>query len=186
MKNLSKGGGKLLLALCEIVVGILLFADPSNFTGTIIRIVGVLLLISGVLAAIRYFVDSPVEAHLEQGLAKALCELLIGAFCIFKTSWFIETLNPVITMIYGAAVLFTGIIRVQWTVDMVRMKVGRWYVAGIGALVSVILGVVIIMNPFASTEILWKFVAISLIVDAVLDIVTAVFARAIKEKIEEE
>lgn len=180
MKNLSKNSGKIVLALCEIAVGVLLFIDPSGLTGTIIRIAGVLLALSGIVSAIHYFLDDPVEAHLGQGLAKALCSLIVGLFCVFKADWFLETFK-VITIFYGAVILFTGIVRVQWAVDMIRMKTGRWYVPGIGALVSIVFGVIAIMNPFATMDLCMKFVAVSMVVDAVIDIASVIFGRTSAE-----
>lgn len=179
MKNLSQNGGKIVMSLCEIALGILLFINPLGFTATIIKATGILLMLAGIVPAIRYFRTSPAEAHLEQGLAKALCALAAGGFCLFKTEWFLVTF-PVVTLLYGLAILFTGIVRVQWTVDMLRMKVGRWYLAGIGALLSLICGAVIMLNPFAWTGFLWTFVAISMIVDAVFDLCTVLFTDPVQ------
>ena len=185
MKKLSQNGGKAVLALCEIIVGILLFADPTGLTSTIIKVIGAVITLSGVVSVIHYFLDDPVSAHLEQGLVKGLCSLAVGLFCIFSTSWFIKTFE-IAAVIYGIAILFTGIVRVQWTVDMLRMKTGRWYLAGIGAVISLVFGFLIVSNPFKSTDFLWKFAAVALIVDAVLDIVAMLFGRASKGKDEEE
>jgi len=185
MKNLSKIGGKIVMSLCEIVLGVLLFINPLSFTATIIKVMGILLILAGILSVIRYFRTDPATAHLEQGLAKALCELSIGAFCVFNTEWFLVTF-PIVTLLYGMVILSTGIVRVQWTMDMLRMKTERWYFAGIGALLSLAFGAIIVLNPFAWTGFLWTFVAISMIVDAVFDLCTVLFASLAQEKTEKE
>jgi len=173
------------LSLCEIALGILLFIDPLGFTATIIKAAGILLILAGIVSVIRYFRTDPVEAHLEQRLVKALCEFAMGAFCTFNTEWFLVTF-PVVTLLYGVVILFTGIVRIQWTVDMLRMKAGRWYLAGIGALFSLAFGAIIVLNPFAWTGFLWTFVAISMIVDAVFDLCTVLFASMKQRKAETE
>ncbi len=185
MKNLSQNGGKIVMSLCEIVLGVLLFINPLGFTATIIKVAGILLMLAGVVSVIRYFRSDPAEAHLEQGLVKALCELAMGAFCVFNTEWFLVTF-PIVTLLYGVVILFTGIVRVQWTVDMLRMKTGRWYLAGIGALLSLAFGAIIVLNPFAWTGFLWTFVAISMIVNAVFDLCATLFAGQAQEKTEIE
>ena len=177
MKKVTKNGGKIVMSLCEAVLGILLLINPLGFTATIIKAVGILLMLAGVVSAVSYFRTDPVEAHMEQGLAKALCALAAGAFCFFKTEWFVATF-PIVTILYGLAILFTGIIRIQWTVDMLRMKTGRWYIPGLGALLSLIFGVIIVLNPLAMTEFLWTFVAISMIVDAIIDFCAALFTHS--------
>lgn len=185
MKKLSLIGGKIVMSLCEIVLGILLFINPLGFTATIIKAIGILLMLAGIVSVIRYFRTDPDTAHLEQGLAKALCELTIGAFCVFNTEWFLVTF-PIVTLLYGVGILFTGIVRIQWTVDMLRMKTGRWYLAGIGALLSLAFGAIIVLNPFTWTAFLWTFVAISMIVDAVFDLCIVLFAGHAQAETEEE
>ena len=185
MKKVTKNGGKIIMSLCETVLGILLFINPLGFTATIIKAVGILLMLAGIVSAVRYFRTDPAEAHLEQGLAKALCALAAGAFCFFKTEWFVVTFR-IVTILYGLAILFTGIIRIQWTVDMLRMKTGRWYLPGLGALLSLIFGALIVLNPFALTEFLWTFVAVSVIVNAIIDLCVALFAHSERERPEAE
>ncbi len=192
VKNLTTGAGKfmknngkILLIVCEIALGILLFIDPLGFTGAVIKIAGALMLVSAVFAAVRYFREDPFEAHIEQGLAKALILLAAGLFCLIKTDWFLSTF-PIFTMIYGVAILLTGIVRIQWTVDMIRVKAGRWYIPGIGALLAVILSLIIILNPFSATEVLWRFVAITLLVEAAADIAIVIFARMVEKELNKE
>lgn len=185
MENVTKNSGKIIMSLCEVVLGVLLFINPLRFTATIIKAVGILLMLAGVVFAVRYFRTDPAEAHLEQGLAKALCALAVGAFCTFNTEWFVVTF-PVVTILYGVMILFTGIIRIQWTVDMLRMEMGRWYLPGLGALLSLIFGALIVLNPFTWTKFLWTFVAISMIVDAIIDFCAALFAHSEREHPEVE
>ncbi len=172
--------GTILLIIGEVVLGILLFVNPMGFTGAVIRVAGAVMLALAVFNIIVYFRLDPVEAHLEQGLAKALCLLAGGLFCLFKAEWFLNVF-PVFTVIYGVAVLLTGIVRVQWTVDMLRMRVDRWYVSAIGAALSLIFAGVILFNPFTATEVLWRFIAISLLVSAAADLAIVIFVKKIEK-----
>lgn len=173
MDKLNPVFGKVLLCICEVLVGILLLINPIGFTTAIIKIVGVLLMLIGALEIYRYFRLSPEIAFKEQGLAKGLCVVLGGLFCLFRSKWFIITF-PLMTILYGIVILITGIVRIQWTVDMLRMKTEHWYLAAIGAVLSLIFAGVILANPFGTTTFLWTFVAISLIVDAVADLVVLI------------
>ncbi len=79
-----------------------------------------------------------------------------------------------------------GIVHVQWTVDMLRMKTGRWYFSGIGALPSLAFGVAIMPNLFVWTDFLWILAAISMIVNAVFDRRTVSFASLAQSEIRNE
>ena len=80
-------------------------------------------------------------------------------------------------MLYGVGILLTGIAKIQWTVDMARLKMSKWFLAAIGAALSILFAAVILMNPFQSTTFLWTFVAVSLIVEAALDAIALLLSR---------
>lgn len=172
MKKLKNMNG-ILLCLFEIVVGILLLIDPLGFTTGIITTAGIVLLIIGLITVIKYFRTEADEASTGQYLVKGLVALLAGAFCTFKSHWFIVTF-PALTIIYGIVVLITGLGKVQLTFDMIRKKNKKWFLAIISALLSIICAVVILNNPFTSTTVLWIFTGITLIVESVIDIITLI------------
>jgi uncharacterized membrane protein HdeD (DUF308 family) len=76
------------------------------------------------------------------------------------------------TFLYGIVVLVTGLSKLQLTVDMLRVKSKKWFLALISAAISIVCAVLILMNPFSSTEVLWMIAGITLIVEALLDVVT--------------
>lgn len=164
----------ILMCLGELLVGVLLLINPIGFTSGIIIGLGAALLALGLVSVTKYFNTAPAEASKEQTLVKGLITLLAGAVCAFRSHWFIATF-PLLTMLYGVGILIVGLMRVQWTVDALRLKTGRWLWPAIGAAVALILAAVILANPFTSTGVLWTFVAISLIAEAALDVVTLFF-----------
>ena len=180
MKSLKENTNAIILSLFEIAVGILLLINPIGFTTGIITAAGILLLLSGIAAIIRYFRMNPKEASVSQTLLKGLVCLTVGGFCTFKSPWFVATF-PLLTMVYGAVILLTGLAKVQWTVDMLRMKKEKWFLPAIGAVMSIFLSGVILSDPFGSTAILWTFTAVSLILEAVYDIVILIVTSAAKK-----
>lgn len=169
------------MSLAEIIVGILLLMNPVAFTSGIIVAFGIVLMIMGVSKTVKYFLTEPEEAAVGQILVKGLLLLLAGVFCAFNSRWFIATF-PVITLVYGAVILITGITKIQWTIDIIRMKRSKWIWVAISALISVLCGIVIICNPFSSTAVLWMFTGISLIVDAVFDMIGGIFGNQDKRQ----
>lgn len=171
MKTWKETGSSLLLCLFEIVVGILLLLNPVAFTTGIIVACGILLLLLGLGSAVKYFRTSPEEATEGQELAKGLMLLTAGGFCALRSQWFLVTF-PVLSVIYGIMILVAGLGKIQWTVDLLRMKKKKWFLAAVSAVVSIVCAVVILNSPFTSSAVLWMFTGISLIVEAVLDLVT--------------
>lgn len=181
MSRLNFAMGKLILLLFEAAVGIVLLINPIGFATVFITVVGVLLAAVGLVFILQYFRSEPLEAQKSQGLLKGCCALLVGLFCALNTQWFINAF-PFLTVIHGIVILFTGIIRVQWAVDMLRLKLKRWYIAAGGAVVSIALAVVIFANPFGVAEAIWTFIGISFLVDAAADLAVLIFSGRLEKE----
>ncbi len=173
MKTLKKNQNVIIMCVIELVVGILLLIDPVKFTTGILIVVGIALMVVGLIKVIRYFRSSPEEAVSGQHMTFGLISLLAGAFCAFNPGWFILTF-PVITIFYGVAVLLVGLGKVQMAIDMLRFKNNKWWLGAISAAISIICAIIVISNPFSSTVALWWFTGISLIVEAVFDLITLI------------
>ncbi len=171
MKFLKQHANSLLLCLFEILVGTLLLINPAKFTVAILTAFGAVLIATGIISVLSYFGSDPVEAASSQSLFKGLLALVAGIFCVARSDWFIVAF-PVLAVLYGVVVLIVGLFKVQWTVDLIRMKLGRWGLPAASAVVSLICSVVILGNPFGAAVALWIFTGVSLIVEAVLDIIS--------------
>lgn len=174
MNFIKKNLSSIVACLIETIVGILLLVNPVGFTSGIIVVIGILLLAGGFAEVVRYFRAETAVAVIGKNLARGLLYMIAGFFCIFNYDWFIMTF-PVLTILYGVANLIAGLFKVQFTVDAIRLK-ARWGWAAISALVTLVFAAVIILNPFSSTVALWMFIGITLIVEAVIDLVSIIIS----------
>lgn len=177
MKKVIKDSmGVILMSLVELAVGVLLLIDPVSFTTVICVIAGVTAAAVGIMCLVKYFTLSPEEASAQQQLFKGLSAIALGALCIFNTGWIVSNIM-LLSTIYGLAVLFAGISKVQWAVDMVRMHVAKWFLPAIGAVLSITLAVLILTNPFGNGGGLWVFTGIALVFESVYDIVILIISK---------
>ena len=176
MRFLKKNGSIIVAGLVELLIGVLLFVDPAGFTSGILKVVGGIFLLCGVVCMIRYFRTEPVQAALEQNFSKGLIMILLGCILALQTEQVID-LFPLLAQLYGIAILIVGVVKLQQGVDLLRLKARFWFLAGVNALLAIVFAAAILSNPFASTIILWRVAAISLIVEAVLDIVVLIMTR---------
>ena len=172
MEKFRNSLGKLTVAAGEAAVGVVLLVNPEGFTKLILIAAGILLCILGALSCVTYFRMEPAEAALSQELVRGLVGLVAGVLLIYKADWIIHHLMP-ITILYGIAALFTGIVKLQWTVDMARLRQGVWQSSAIASALSVILAVVILSDPFSARRTLWIFTGVTLIVTAVATVLSA-------------
>lgn len=175
MRKVNIGIASILMSLVEILIGILLLINPVGFTSGIINTFGVIMVLFGASEIIQYFRSDAELAAQKDWLTKGIVLTAAGLFCVTKTEWFIATF-PVITLLYGVLILVTGVSKLQKAIDMLRLKQKFWYVMLISSVLTLVVAVLAITNPFATTAVLWNFIGISLIVEAVMDVVAFVFA----------
>ena len=171
MGFIRQNGSAIVAGLVELLVGILLFVDPVGFTSGILMAVGVILLVCGVVCLIRYFKTEPVQAALEQNFFKGLLMILLGGVLALRTQQIIDLF--LFAHLYGVAILIIGTVKLQQSVDLLRLKARYWFLAGINALLAIVFAAIILSDP----PVLWQLAAISLIAEAVLDVVVLIMTR---------
>lgn len=174
MKSLQKYLSGMVLSLFEIFVGVLLLIDPFAFTSGIIMVLGAILLFVGLICLFRYFRENAASAAMEQNLFKGLIALTLGGVCVLCNGLIVE-ISSLLTFVYGAVILITGFSKVQKTVDMLRLKKTKWGFTAISAGLTVACAALILFNPFGATEWIWRFIGITLIVEALVDAVAVLF-----------
>ena len=176
MKELKKNPGSGLILLLELLVGILLLIDPQKFTAAIVMIAGVILVGYGIWMMYRYFRAEAERAARHHNLSKGLICMAGGLFCILRAGWFTQVFQ-VLAVLYGLSVMLIGVVKIENTVSLIRFGSKRWYVAGLGALLTVIFALIILLNPFKTMQVLWNFIGIVLIIEAVLDLVSLILTK---------
>ena len=175
MKAIKENIGAILVLLFELVIGIVLFVKADVTTAVIIIALGALLVIAGLFEVFKYFRAEPLEASKQQLLVKGLCMALLGGAALIAFRWLMANITAV-AYLYGGLVLLTSIVKVQWTMDALRLKKNRWFLAAICAVVSLILEIVVLVNPFKENLAgLNIFIGVGLIVAAVADLTVLIF-----------
>ncbi len=187
MKTKNRSLNSILLGCLELLVGVLLLVNPEGFAAGIFIALGVVLGILGLRFIILYFRTDAQEAALSHNLVIGLGCIAAGAFSGFGSRWIVSVFAAM-PVLYGLLLFGAGLIKLQATVDMLRLKQDKWYLTAVSAVLSVGCGVVIILNPFGVTKILWGFTGGALIAAALVELITVIFfqlgTKAVKEETE--
>ena len=174
MKNLKNNIPVMLLILFEITVGILLLVNPEAFTAAVITCFGIVLLAIGIVYLIR-FIREKKESDKASilTLVLAVISLAVGCVCAFLTNR-VMGLFAVVAVVYGVILIVSGIYKAKTYFDMKQENLPVSVITLVSAILSIVLGIVIVVNPFTATNFLWFFAGISLIVEAVVDFVAVI------------
>lgn len=170
----------LMIIVLELVIGFLLIISPDAFTRGIIIAFGALLMLFGVVSIIQYFRTEPQLAALQKKLAQGVGSLVLGLVLAIRSQWFVEFF-PMLTSLYGIALLAVAIVKLQRIVDFLRLKQQGWYLEGIGTLLLTVSGILLLVNPFKTVKYVWTLIAVVLFIDAALTLATIIVSSRGKD-----
>ena len=74
-----------------------------------------------------------------------------------------------LAVVYGLLQIAVGFVKVQKTVDALRMHWPLWQLSAVSALISLLFGFIIVLNPGMVLMSIWTFTGVTLIIEGVFD-----------------
>ena len=173
MKFLKQNGLSILIIVFLIAVGVLLLVNPETFGIVVVRVAGLVLILLGVVDVIKYFRLKPNEAAKGSNFYMGALLISAGLFCEFGRDAFNQVF-PVMAVVFGLVQILLGYLKLQKTIDALRLKQSAWWMRGVSALISILSGFIIAMNPHMTMVSIWVFTGLSMIIEGVLDAVVLI------------
>lgn len=160
----------------EVYAGVRLLTNPVEFTNSVVVIFGIVMIIIGIVSIVRAF-DAKSTGMLPYrlGLWGGVLDLIIGVLCAFFSSKVVN-LFPVLVMIYGIIMVISGVHKIRNYLVLKDFGVNRSWLIVVSAILTIVLGIVVFLNPFSATGAAWTYTGIFLIVEGVFDLFTFIFS----------
>ncbi len=175
----------LLSSIVFLVFGLLLIFQTENVITTVSVIIGVLLLIIGIYPIVNYFRNRQSGFFSNAGLLYGIFSVVAGIVIIVNKN-LLATIIPVLS---GVWMIINSVNKIQIAMELRDRKVNSWVISFIFAIIILIGGTLLIINPFRGAVILSKTVGIFIVIYAVLDISDSIFigvkSKEVKNSIEE-
>ena len=176
IKELKKN--MILLAVFYLILGIILVLFFFFCGYAICYLIGGLAIIYGIFHLVLYQRTKSPFVTYRYDLVQGIIGLAIGIYVIIVPEILIETLPVVL----GVVVMIDSIVKIQNAWDLKRMGYDRWWLVMIGALVTLVFGLLMVFCPFTVYLSVIVFVGISLIVNGVSDLITIfILNKKVKE-----
>ena len=154
-----------ILSFLFIALGIILILWPNEVMRTSCYMLAAMLIIVGVISLINYLRKVISAILYRYDLVVGLSAVLGGILVIIK----VDQLLSLIPVVLGFLVTISGILKMQNSVDMLRLGQGTWYVAFCMAILNIIFGIVLLIDPF-SRELLVYLLGAALIFSGITDL----------------
>jgi uncharacterized membrane protein HdeD (DUF308 family) len=155
-----------LISVVFIVLGVLFLVFPDTSGKMVCYLLAALLCLLGLIRVVSYFSIRPETGEYRPDLTIGILLLAGGVFVFAKPGVILSVLPIAI----GIAVLIDSVVKLQHTIDMLRMGSSGWMITLVITIVTTILGIVMLINPFATAKVFLRFVGIALIITGALDI----------------
>lgn len=156
----------LISTVITLVLGIVLAFEPGGSIKVITGLIATLFLLIGVLQVVDYFKQSKVEKMMSLSLILGIILLGIGIFLFLN----IESLVNFITTIIGLSLIVKSLFKLQYSFNIKGISDKWFYNLIVGAL-GIILGVVLLVNPFHSAEVFLRIIGIILAIGSIAELV---------------
>ena len=161
----------ILTGVLYILLGIVALVIPETMQKTLGYLIGIVLIVAGLVSIICYLLRDARENYYHNEF------VLLGAVVLYK----VEIVISLIPFILGVLVLCSGCSKLQDAIDLKRLDYGSWLGLLIVAAINIILGVVLIYNPFKAAILLFRVLGVVLILSGAGDCFSTIyFARKLR------
>lgn len=156
-----------ILSVFCVVLGTALIIDPHFFTNAIGYVVGGLLVGYGVVELVKYFTKTKENPLYATGLVIGITLCAAGIFIIARPDF----IPKVIAVIFGLYMLISGICNLQDAINIRRAGLDSWKVSGIPAIITTVVGLVLLFDPLAPVNAALTLLGIALLVSGLSNII---------------
>ena len=159
------------MSLLYIGLGIFLLLGPGMALNIVCYALGGVVLACAAVQLVRYFTA-------ERGLFQSQLTLIFGLVCLGLGVFLLirsDIVVRILPVVFGLFVLFDSLGRVQNALELRRCGYSNWKVFLALALLSVVLGVVMTLNPFATMELLVMAIGVILVVEGAINLLGGLY-----------
>lgn len=161
--------GYICISVVLCTVGILFIARPSLSVRTLARVLGAAMIVFGCVKLLGYFSKDLYRLAFQYDWAMGAVLLLIGIILLARPA---ETLSSVFLAI-GLATLMDSLFKVRIALDARAFGIRAWWLILTLAVLTAIVGVMLVVRPWASAQALTVLMGIALLAQGVLNLCVA-------------
>lgn len=161
----------LLVSILLIILSLFLIFKPAFSLNFIVIILGSIILINGIIRIISYFSNSKEISGFDIKLIQGIIYITAGLLFIFKPT----IVNSFLPFIVGTWIIIESVIKLQMITNLRNVSSINPLPILIMSIITFILGIVIILNPFSTAVAITTICGIFLLVSEIINIIESVF-----------
>lgn len=170
--------GTIILDVLLFILGVYLIIKPTTSAAIIGYISGIMLIVYGIYGIIKFILNMSNRGFFMFEMINGILSIILGVFLM--TNPF--SLANFITLIVGIWMIVSSVFKAALSLQFKKFNEESWLFCLIVAILTLILGILIITNPFSSTIVLATYIGIMLCIYSAMDILEQfMFRKRVKE-----
>ena len=163
--------GSIFMDIVMVLFGVILMLKPSVALDSALKLVGMVLISSGLYSLIKYIASSYKIFLFE--LIGGILSIVLGILAIIKPFEIVS----LIVILVGIWLLISSIVKFAFAIEFRKLKNNSWRFDLVVAFLIFVLSILLLINPFNGYIILSTYAAIMIIIYSSMDIIEQLFIR---------
>lgn len=169
--------GYIIMSLLFVILGICLIIWPDCSLKLFCTLIGIMLIAYGCIKIVGYFSKDYYCLAFQFDLAFGILLIAVGAIIIARR----EQVVNLIFAIFGILTLADALFKIQMSMDAKRFGLSLWWRILVVAVLTGILGVLLLIRPFDAAEIMMILVGVAFLFEGILNLCVAIYTIKILE-----
>lgn len=161
----------IIISILMIILSIILIFNPIKSIETLIILFGIILTIDGIISFVSYFTTDKDNRLFSLDLLTGIATIVAGILTIMYRNDLINILPVMI----GIWIIFNNLIKLQLSINLSTIISSNWICLLIISILLIILGIVLIVYPFASTVVVTTVVGIIMLISETINLVDSIY-----------
>lgn len=164
--------GYIVMSAMFCILGIALIVSPEISASVLGTIMGIMMIVFGVVKLVGYFSKDLFRLAFQYDLAFGILLIVLGIIVLLKPS---NVMN-FICIVLGISILADALFKVQIAMDSKTFGIKLWWLILVLAVLTGIIGILLVFRPTESTQMLMILFGISLLTEGILNLSTVLTA----------
>lgn len=173
IKNYIKNYEKysILISILLIILSVLLILKPMKSLEVFITIFAIIMLINGVMNFISYFTTEKESRLFSFDLITGIITILSGILMLIYRVELISTFS----IILGIWIIINNLFKIQLSVNLSYIPSSGWIGLMILSILMIVLGVLLVINPFGSIVTITSLTGTLLLITEVINLFESIY-----------
>ena len=161
--------GYIVLSVFFIIAGVLFIAFPAVSSKLIGRALGIAMTVFGIVKLIGYFSKDLFRLAFQYDLEFGVLLVALGVIILVKP----ENVMNFLFIALGIAIFTDGLFKMRIARDARNFGIENWWLTAIFAVLTVVVGLVLVFRPVESGEAMIVLLGVSLLAEGALNLTVA-------------